>query len=750
MTVPLTPSAPQAPSHTDALTDDLMRLKGLTVDAIDTALVITDTSGRFLYVNEEFRRLIGFSPSELRGNTLGDLCRLHSDSCRHLDEILTAVHLEGQRKGELLIHDRNGHPMWVSFSATAVNDASQRRRLIATVCDITYAKLHDTLQRKVLDALLQDKPLHETLSLLCLEVGHMVQDVSMSVLRVTDGKLSPLAAPTLPDWYNSAVEGLPIGPVVGSCGTAAWRGEPVMVNDMRTDPLWAPFQDFVEPLGYTACWSTPVKDKAGRVIGTFAFYSTKPFVLNTFVQSIVDICTQLCTLAFEKGAFQERIQYLAHHDALTGLPNRGFFQARLSEEAARASRQNTQLALHLIDLDRFKEVNDTLGHMVGDEVLITVAETLRRLAGPGDVLARLGGDEFVFLQVGVASRAQAEARAEALVNSLHEDMHAQFGHQGPDVGASLGFALYPDEGPTLDRLTRHADMALYRAKTDGRGCWRAFDATMAEALRRRRRLEADLRDALAHGQRGLSLVYQPQFCLNLNRIIGYEALVRWTHPELGPISPCDFIPVAEEAGLITALGQWILSRALETAATWPTHLTLAVNLSPVQIFEGDLTRYVQQELIRTGFRPQRLELEVTEGVLIENTDRALHILRQLKGLGVRIAMDDFGTGFSSLSYLQTFPFDVIKIDRSFVEGLTSSPDRKMHKHGIPAEAIVRAVIGMAHAIHVPVIAEGVETQDQLDLLRDMGADAVQGYLIGRPQAYCLSEASPVLLAAGQR
>ncbi len=749
MTVPLTPPASLPCRYMEGDATELMQLKGEAVDAIDTAMVITDTSGRFLYVNAAFRTLLGFSASELSGHTLGDLCRLHSDSCEHLEDILTDVHRNGQRSGELLVHDRNGHPMWVSFSATTMTDATHRRRVIATVSDITYTKLNDTLQRLVFNAMLRDKPLSETLTLLCLEVGHMLQDVSMSVLRVIDGKLSPLAAPGLPDWYNAAIEGLPIGPIVGSCGTAAWRGEPVLVNDMRTDPLWAPFQDLAAHLDFTACWSMPVKSKTGQVMGTFAFYSTQPFVLNLFLKSIVEICAQLSTLAFEKDAYQARIQYLAHHDSLTGLPNRGFFQARLAEEAGRATQQKTQLALHLIDLDRFKEVNDTMGHMVGDEVLITVAETLRPQAGPGDVLARLGGDEFVFLQVGVTQRAQAEARAEALVTALQSEMQAQFGHQAPDVGASLGFALYPDEGPTLDRLTRHADMALYKAKTDGRGCWRAFDATMAEALRRRRRLEADLRDALAHGQRGLSLVYQPQFCLNLNRFIGYEALVRWTHPELGAIPPCDFIPVAEEAGLITALGQWILSRALETATTWPAHLNLAVNLSPLQICEGDLTRYVKQELIRTGFRPQRLELEVTEGVLIENTDRALHVLRQLKGIGVRIAMDDFGTGFSSLSYLQTFPFDLIKIDRSFVEGLTPSPDRKVHKHGIPAEAIVRAVIGMAHAINIPVIAEGVETQEQMDLLRDMGADAVQGYLIGRPQAYCLSETPPTLLAVGQ-
>lgn len=724
----------------EGVCDDLILLKGLAVDQVDTALILTDESGQFLYTNPAFRALFGYDEPELNGQTLKDLCGRHSDSCEHLDHILSAVRLNGRCNGELMVHNRDGHPIWVSFSASAVTDERHRRYLIAEISDITYTRLHDALQGKVLQALLQDRPLTEILTLICREVEKLLHGVNMSVLRITDKCLQPLAGPSLPTWYEEVIDGLPIGPKVGSCGTAAWRGEPVMVNDLKSDPLWADYPQLVARLSYNACWSTPIKDNSGQVIATFAFYSQTPFTPNTFTQSIVDICSRLCKLAFERHAFQDRIQYLAHHDSLTGLPNRGFFQSRLAEEAARASRQNTQLALHLLDLDRFKEVNDTLGHPVGDEVLRAVAQTLKAQARPGDVTARLGGDEFVFLQVGVTSREQAEARADELVTGIREALSELFEHHGPDVGTSVGFALYPDEAPSFDHLIRHADMALYQAKTDGRNRWCAFDAAMAEAMRHRRRLENDLRDTLAHQGTGLSLVYQPQLCLNTGRIIGYEALVRWMHPELGAIAPSQFIPIAEASGLISALGQWILTHACEAAIKWPQHLTLAVNLSPLQIFEGDLTAFVHSLLIRTGLTPKRLELEVTEGVLIENTERALHVLRRLKALGVRIAMDDFGTGFSSLSYLQTFPFDVIKIDQSFVDGLSPRAGRrKAHKHGIPAEAIVRAVIGLAHAIKVPVIAEGVETQAQLDQLRQMGADAVQGYLIGKPQPHILAE-----------
>jgi diguanylate cyclase (GGDEF)-like protein/PAS domain S-box-containing protein len=719
-------------------TKDLPALKALATEEIQTAVMITDGRGTFLYHNEKFSELLGFTTLETTGQSIRDLCHANGTSCSDIEHFLSETRLKRFYKGEMLVINKAGHPMWVGLNSTAVRDAKKNQRLITTVADITYAKLHETLQHKVLEALMQDKPLPEILTLICLEVEGLLKGVKMSVLRVSDNKMYPLACPSLPEHFSKSLEGIHIGPKVGSAGTAAFSGEPVRVNHIPTDPLWEDYRHMVEPMAFEVCWATPIKNRDSKVVGTFGFYSKQALHLSPFTQSMVDICTRLCTMAFEKCEFQERIQYLAHNDALTGLPNRAFFQSRLIEEATRACRQKTQIALHVIDLDRFKEVNDTLGHPVGDNVLRIVAKCMRDHAAPGDVLARLGGDEFVFLQVGVTLRLQAEARATHLVESIRTALSEHFDNIGPKVGASVGFALFPEDAGTVDHLVRHADMALYRAKSDGRNRWRAFTNEMAQALNYRRRLEVDLRKAIEDQALGLFLVYQPQLDLRKNRIIGYEALVRWNHPEFGFIPPSEFIPIAEDTGLIVELGHWIISEACSTAAKWTGDLYLAVNLSPLQIFEGDLTHFVHEQLVRTGLRPTRLELEVTEGVLIENTDRALHVLRRLKGLGLRIAMDDFGTGYSSLSYLQTFPFDRIKIDRSFVSGLGENTGpranltRKAHRSRIHAEAIIRAVIGLGHALGIPIVAEGVETEAQRDLLSEMGCDILQGYLIGRP------------------
>ena len=698
-------------------------LKSRALDGITTPVLISGLNGRIIYANSGFNRLLGYGEHDgLAGRRVGEVCpELGYELVHAIGECQTPEH----HRGEMLIYDRVHHPIWVSFHAARVlGGQSDDIRYVTSLSDITYNKLYDSLHRKILEALIQDKPVSGILSLLCSEVEALLRGVNMSILRVDDdGRLRHMAAPSLPDFYCQAIDGAPIGPNVGSCGTAAWRGESVIVNDIQSDPLWDDYRSLVAPMGFTSCWSTPIFAKDGRVCGTFAFYAREALPQTAFMLHMVDICTQLCTLTLEKSDFEDKIQYLAHNDVLTGLSNRAFFQTRLFEEAQRAIRQNTSLALHMIDLDRFKEINDTLGHPVGDEVLRLVAETLKAHSSAGDVIARLGGDEFVVLQVGVRDIGQAERRAQVLVEAIGCEVHERLTEVNVNTGASLGFALFPQDADDTDILIRHADMALYRAKSEGKGVWRVFDPSMAEALQYRRLLETDLRDALNWYTDTLSVVYQPQLRLSDNEIVGFEALLRWKHPHYGDLSPSEFIPIAEEAGLIGELGKWILEEACRTAAGWDKPYSLAVNLSPMQIVDDDLATYIHELLIRTGLSPQRLELEVTESVLIENTDRALHILRRLKGLGVRIAMDDFGTGYSSLSYLQTFPFDKLKIDRSFVAGLDIN---------VQARAIVRAVIGLAQAIGVPVLAEGVETQEQLDLLQEQGCDEIQGYLISRP------------------
>jgi diguanylate cyclase (GGDEF)-like protein/PAS domain S-box-containing protein len=420
----------------------------------------------------------------------------------------------------------------------------------------------------------------------------------------------------------------------------------------------------------------------------------------------------------EKRRAEDRIAHLAHHDPLTDLPNRAAFNAHLDAVVARTTQSGEPFALLAVDLDRFKEVNDVFGHSVGDALLCEVTRRMKD-AAEGAFVARLGGDEFTVICETGPQPATAEVLAARLQAAVAGDIDIG-GHQ-LRIGLSIGVAMFPTDGADAATLQGNADAALYRTKADGRGSVRFFAADMDKRLRERRALQRDLQCAVERGE--LAIHYQPQSSVG-NGVVGFEALVRWHHPGLGMIAPNNFIPLAEESGLIISIGEWILRETCREAASWPNPLQIAVNLSPVQFQHGDLPAMVHAVLLETGLAANRLELEITEGVLIGDFSRALSILRRLKGLGVRIAMDDFGTGYSSLSYLQSFPFDKIKIDRSFVSNLDRSSQ---------SAAIIRAVIGLGRGLKLPVIAEGVETAEQLAFLTEEACDEVQGYLVGRPR-----------------
>jgi diguanylate cyclase (GGDEF)-like protein/PAS domain S-box-containing protein len=425
----------------------------------------------------------------------------------------------------------------------------------------------------------------------------------------------------------------------------------------------------------------------------------------------------------ERKQAEARIAHMAHHDALTGLPNRVLFHQRLDEALIRVRRQGSnpaRLAVHCLDLDHFKSVNDTLGHPVGDRLLQAVAERLGQAVGDDGMVARLGGDEFAVIQTAIDGPNDAGGLASRLIKAVSAVYDIQ-GHEVV-VGASIGIALAPGDGDAAEALLRNADMALYRAKAEGRGTSHFFEPEMDRKIQARRVLELDLRKAFANGE--FELFYQPLINLATNDVSAFEALLRWRHPERGMVSPAEFIPLAEEIGLIVPLGEWVLRQACSQAATWPGDLKVAVNLSPAQFRSRGVVQAVMSALAHSRLPPQRLELEITESVLLGETDANLATLHRLRELGARISMDDFGTGYSSLSYLRSFPFDKIKIDRSFVRELVERPD---------CVAIIRAVAGLGASLGIATTAEGVETQEQLDRLRIEGCTEVQGFLFSPPR-----------------
>jgi diguanylate cyclase (GGDEF)-like protein/PAS domain S-box-containing protein len=446
---------------------------------------------------------------------------------------------------------------------------------------------------------------------------------------------------------------------------------------------------------------SPLRDSSGRVIN----------VLTTSL----DIT--------DRKRAEQHLSHLAHHDTLTDLPNRTFLRDRLRRQIARTRRGDRIFALHLLDLDRFKSINDVYGHELGDQLLKAVAERLTSTVGDTEMVARLGGDEFAILQTDVKRAEDVTELAGWIIDILSEPF-ALGGHT-VNTGTSIGVTVHPTDGSDADALLKNADLAMYRAKSEGRNTWRMFAADMNATAREAVVLESDLRKALA--QKEFQLHYQPQIDIRTGEIVGAEALLRWRHPRSGLVSPAEFLPLAEENGLIVPINEWVLHEACAQAVLWGRiglpPLRIAVNLSPVQFAKQDVARHVVEVLEMTGLEPSRLELELTENIVIQNNKNTSDNLRRLQELGVSFSIDDFGTGYSSLAYVKNFPVNRLKIDQGFIRNLESD---------LNDAAIVRAIVSLAHSLNLDVVAEGVERAEQLEILRKEGCDEVQGYFFSRP------------------
>jgi diguanylate cyclase (GGDEF)-like protein/PAS domain S-box-containing protein len=645
-----------------------------TDDGLVTLAAIKDEDGnaildfRLLSLNDGAARLFGGSETELRW--------------RLLSEVAPAFSSDGAL-ARLIEISRNKRCDEFEVSAPAAGAARHLRLsaapmgndLIAiTLTDITRLKSREEYFR----LLFEDNPvpmwLHDPRSQRVLAVN----DAAIRHFGFSREAFLGAALETLFDEREWPALASIKGGEAGPCGDRVWQGRKADGQPIDIE-IYARSLDF-----------------EGR---------------SAILVSVVDMTEQL--------AAQERIAHMALHDPLTGLANRAQFRMRLAA-GLETLRPGEALAAHYIDLDDFKDVNDTLGHPAGDELLVAVARRLAEILPPGDLVARLGGDEFAFLQFGLQSQEDAAAFAEKIVGALGRTF--EIDGQEVLVGASVGVAVAPMDAMDPDALLQYADIALYEVKQEGGDAFRLFDSGMAAALIRRRVLEADLRDALAHN--AFELYYQPIAEIESGRIVATEALLRWTHPLRGPISPAEFIPIAEASGLIVPIGDMALRLACAEAVRWPESTRLCVNLSPAQFKSQTLVQSVVRALEASGLPASRLELEITETVLLEENRDNLSILHRLRALGVRISLDDFGTGNSSLSYLRAFPFDKIKIDRSFVKDLPTNPQ---------CVAIVRAVTGIGQCLDVAIVAEGVETEEQLAHLRKEGCTQMQGYLFARPQ-----------------
>ena len=700
------------------------RLLATAADETDRAIVITDADRRIVYTNRIFTEMFGYQRAEIIGRPWQETLDDRHLSPEILQRLRRRTETSSRFSDELRVRDKSGREIWVNLAVNAVRDgAGKVRNVVATLADITRVKQVQILQRDVLEAVANDVPLKAVMRLICERVEAVAPEVRCSVLEVGDDrKLHLLAAPSLPVALNEAVEGFPLA-IAGSCPTAALRGEPVITTDIENDPLWAAYTEVAVPFGLRACWSSPIKLRDGRVAGTFAFYFAERRSPSPWHEQLVAICLHLSMLALERHTTQQHIARLAYYDTLTGLPNRAQLRQTLRTRLA-GSDEERRMAFLFLDLDRFKDVNDTLGHAIGDRLLVETAHRIAKLLGPHDLLSRYGGDEFAIVLADSDTRHVGQ-----LANRLIEQLLAPVTVENMmlPVSVSIGICIAPADGEDEESLLKHADTAMYQAKNAGGGTFRFFSPEMNKLAQERLVLGAALREAITRGQ--LRLHYQPQIDCRTGALRGAEALARWTHPIFGEISPARFIALAEECGLIEAIGSWALCEACGQLAAWRTSGIdvpgISVNLSAMHFRNRALTELIASTLERHGLAPHMLTIEITEGVIMDDDPAAIATAKAIDALGVRLSLDDFGTGYSSLSYLSRLPIDELKIDRSFMQGLENDSS---------AQAVVTAVVKIGQSLGVAVVAEGVETEAQRCFLAGLGCDMAQGFLVSRALA----------------
>jgi diguanylate cyclase (GGDEF)-like protein/PAS domain S-box-containing protein len=685
---------------------------------------------RYLYVSAASQSMLGYAPEELVGRSCEEFI--------HPDDIETAhasyreiAEGAGAATVSVRLLRKDGSYLWVETNLHAVrDDAGNVLEAIAVTRDITERKRleqRDKVRNLALEQLAKGDPLYEVLETITLGVEQERPGIFCSILLLDEqgNRLLTGAAPSLPEFYNRAVHGLQIGEGIGSCGNAAHTGQRTIVENIQTHPNWAHegFRELAAQAGLVSCWSEPIHSAAGEILGAFAIYQQHPGAPSEADVEMIQKACNLASIAIERKRLDELMWSHANHDLLTKLPNRRLFRDRLQQELKKTQRSDTTLALMFIDLDMFKEVNDTLGHDIGDLLLVDVARRISGCVRDSDTVARISGDEFTVVMPELAETSRVEQVAQNIIHALTQPF--SIGKETIYISASVGITLYPNDAAELEGLLKNADQAMYAAKKQGRNCFSYFTNRMQEEAQNRMHLIKDLRDALPAGQ--FQVYFQPIVDMKTGRMVKAEALLRWFHPERGMVGPIQFIPVAEETGLICDIGDWVFRESANWMSRWHERgygcIQVSVNKSPTQFTLDASQKGWLDHLQGIGLPAACIVIEITEGLLLNERSDVTEKLLQFRDAGIQVAIDDFGTGYSSLSYLKKFDIDYLKIDQSFVRDLATDPNDL---------ALSEAIIVMAHKLGIKVIAEGVETVEQRDMLAAAGCDYAQGFLFARP------------------
>ena len=818
------------------------------IDHLPELFWVKNRQGVVLHANEAFAKAVGRLAGDVIGHISSDFWPAGRAEYSRADD--EAVMRSGETRRYQETVSTSAGESWFETTKTPLRDIDGNIiGIVGTAREITAERREQErarLRQNVLELLNENAALEEILTLIvhCMERERPGVIASIVLLDADGRRVRSGAAPGLPDFYNQAIDGLEIGEGAGSCGTAMFRNERVVVADIMNHPYWVPYRELAAKAGVAACWSEPIRDSHGQVLGSFALYGVEPMSPGPRDIALIEDAAQIASVAIQRArseqalqlassvfessseaivitgadnrilavnpAFsrvtgfdaaevigvdpkilgsgrndpaiyrnmwralrdngqwsgeilnrkksgeeyvewltittlkdprgevlrriamfsditkhkqaEEKIWNQANFDHLTGLPNRRLFNDRLQQEVRYAQRKGGQLAVLFVDLDRFREINEAHGHDVGDILLIELAKRIGTCMRESDTLARFSGDKFMAVLPGITEPGVAERVAQSVLGALNEPFAV--GHELAYVSGSIGIALYPDDATEIDELLKHVDQALNVAKTSGSNSYRWFRADMQAAAQMRRQLVRDLRGALADGQ--FEVYYQPIVEVASGKVVKAEALLRWHHPEHGMVSPVTFIPLAEEIGVIVEIGDWVFRTVARQVRAWcdgSRELQVSVNKSPRQFVAGNDHEVWIDFLLELGLPAKCVVIEITEGLLLDARTEVTEKLKQLRAAGIEIAIDDFGTGYSALSYLQKFDVDYLKIDKSFVDRLTESAN---------ARALADAMVAMSHKLGLRVIAEGVETEAQRDILAAFGCDYIQGYFYGRP------------------